>query len=112
MGARWRWYHRATLKEKNIALPTEGSTGAAETVVHVLVDGKLAGSIALADAIRESSAAAIKQFREQGIKTYMATGDNKQVGKAVSDALGLDGFYAEVLAARESGADQGTAGEG
>ena len=85
------------LREKNIALPTEGTTGAAETVVHVMVDGKFAGSIALADAIRESSAAAIKQFREQGIKTYMATGDNKQVGKAVSDALGLDGFYAEVL---------------
>ena len=85
------------LKEKSIALPAEGSTGAAETVVHVMVDGKLAGSIALADAIRESSADAIKQFREQGIKTYMATGDNAKVGKAVSDALGLDGFYAEVL---------------
>jgi len=85
------------LKEKNIALPAEGDSDAAETVVHVMVDGKLAGSIALADAIRESSADAIKQFREQGIKTYMATGDNAKVGKAVSDALGLDGFHAEVL---------------
>lgn len=85
------------LKEKSIALPNEGDGGAAETVVHVMVDGKLAGSIALADAIRESSADAIKQFREQGIKTYMATGDNAKVGRAVSDALGLDGFHAEVL---------------
>ena len=85
------------LKENNIALPAESSTGAAETVVHVIVDGELAGSIALADAIRESSAKAIKEFRGQGIKTYMATGDNAKVGKAVSDALGLDGFHAEVL---------------
>ncbi|MGB6048132.1 MAG: heavy metal translocating P-type ATPase, partial [Flavobacteriales bacterium] len=85
------------LKEHNIAIPAESSTGAAETVVHVIVDGKFAGSIALADAIRESSAEAIKQFRKQGIKTYMATGDNAKVGKAVSDALGMDGFHAEVL---------------
>lgn len=85
------------LKEMNIDLPAGNSTGAAETVVHVIVDGELAGSIALADAIRESSAKAIKEFREQGIKTYMATGDNATVAKAVSDALGMDGFYAEVL---------------
>lgn len=85
------------LKEKGIALPAESTTGAAETVVHVVVDDQLAGSIALADAIRESSAEAIKQFRKQGIKTYMATGDNATVAKAVSDALGMDGYHAEVL---------------
>lgn len=85
------------LKEKDISLPGEGSGDDSETVVHVLKDGEFIGSIALADAIRESSASAIDKFREQGIKTYMATGDNAKVGKAVSDALGLDGSHAEVL---------------
>jgi len=85
------------LKEKNIALPDGAFSDAAETVVFVLVDDQLAGYIALADAIRESSAAAIKNFQKEGIKVYMATGDNAIVGKAVSEQLGLDGYFAEVL---------------
>lgn len=85
------------LQEKGIAVPAEGAFAAAETVVYVMVDGKLVGSIALADAIRESSAEAIAQFRKQGIKTYMATGDNERVAKAVSDTLGLDGYLSEAL---------------
>jgi Cu2+-exporting ATPase len=89
------------LKEENIGIP-EGAFGTpiaigAETVVFVLIDKKLAGYIALADEVRPESAEAIKTFKQNGIKVYMATGDNKTVGKAVSDQLGLDGFYAEVL---------------
>lgn len=85
------------LKEKNIAIPDGAFSDAAETVVFVLVNDQLVGYIALADAIRESSAAAIKSFQKEGIKVYMATGDNEIVGKAVSDGLGLDGYYAEML---------------
>ncbi len=89
------------LKDENIDIP-EGAFGTplaigAETVVFVLTDNKLAGYIALADEIRPESYGAIKTFKDNGIKVYMATGDNKTVGKAVSDELGLDGFYAEVL---------------
>ncbi|MCB1940239.1 MAG: HAD-IC family P-type ATPase, partial [Rhodocyclaceae bacterium] len=76
----------------------EGAFGsAAETVVFVMVAGKLAGYIALADEIRPESAAAIQTFKDNNIKVYMATGDNDVVGKAVSEELGLDGYYAEVL---------------
>ena len=62
-----------------------------------MIDKKLAGYIALADEIRPESAAAIKTFKDNGIKVYMATGDNEVVGKAVSEELGLDGYFAEVL---------------
>ena len=76
----------------------EGGFGsAAETVVFVLIDGQLAGYIALADEIRPESADAIQTFRDNNIKVYMATGDNEVVGKAVSEELSLDGYYAEVL---------------
>ena len=85
------------LKEENIAIPKDAYGSAAETVVFVLVNNELIGYIALADEIRPESAAAIKVFRENNIKIYMATGDNKVVGKAVSEELGLDGYYAEVL---------------
>ena len=69
-----------------------------KTVVFVLIDNKLTGAIALADIIRDESKDAIKQLKELGIKTMMLTGDNKQVAKWVADELGLDEYFAEVLA--------------
>tara|TARA_R110002049_G_scaffold125135_2_gene280765 strand:- start:2018 stop:4204 length:2187 start_codon:yes stop_codon:yes gene_type:complete len=85
------------LRDENIAIPDDAYSDAAETVVFVLIEGKLAGYIALSDEIRPESAEAIKTFKKNNIKVYMATGDNEKTAKAVSDKLGLDGYYAEVL---------------
>ncbi|AEL28229.1 copper-translocating P-type ATPase [Cyclobacterium marinum] len=85
------------LKDQNISIPEGAYSSAAETVVFVLVDNKLAGYIALADEIRPESAKAIKVFKNNDIKVMMATGDNETVAKAVSNELGLDGYYSEVL---------------
>ncbi|HNL85228.1 MAG TPA: copper-translocating P-type ATPase [Chitinophagales bacterium] len=85
------------LKDKNLVVPEGAFSSKAETVVFILVDEKVAGYIALADAIRPESADAIKVFKKNGIKVLMATGDNETVAKAVSEELGLDGYYSEVL---------------
>lgn len=85
------------LKDKKIAVPEDAYSSEAETVVFIIIDEKLAGYIALADEIRPESAEAIKVFKKNGIKVVMATGDNDKVAKAVSDQLGLDGYFAEVL---------------
>jgi Cu2+-exporting ATPase len=85
------------LRENDIAYPAEAQRSEAETVVFVLIDDVLAGFIALADQVRPESASAIRTFKDNHIKVFMATGDNATVGKAVSEELGLDGYYAEVL---------------
>ncbi|WP_394363978.1 copper-translocating P-type ATPase [Algoriphagus ratkowskyi] len=85
------------LRDEKIAIPEDAYSDAAETVVFVLVESKLAGYIALADEIRPESAEAIKVFKKNNIKVLMATGDNEKTAKAVSDKLGLDGYYSEVL---------------
>jgi len=85
------------LRDEKINIPEDAYSDAAETVVFVLIDGQLAGYIALADEIRPESAEAIKVFKKNNIKVLMATGDNEKTAKAVSDKLGLDGYYAEVL---------------
>jgi P-type Cu2+ transporter len=85
------------LRDANIALPEAASGDAAETIVFVLIEGKLAGYIALADEIRPESKEAIAVFKRNNIKVLMATGDNEKTAKSVSDHLGLDGYYAEVL---------------
>ncbi len=85
------------LRDEKITIPKDAYSDAAETVVFVLIEGELAGYIALADEIRPESAEAIKIFKKNNIKVFMATGDNEKTAKAVSDKLGLDGYYAEVL---------------
>jgi Cu2+-exporting ATPase len=68
-----------------------------KTVIYILIDGKLAGAIALADIIRPESKEAISQLKEMGIRCMMITGDNQQVAKWVADEIGLDEYFAEVL---------------
>jgi P-type Cu2+ transporter len=85
------------LKDINLPVPDKAFSNNSETVVFVLVDNKLAGYIALADTIRPESPEAIKTFKKNGIKVMMATGDNEIVAKSVSEQLGLDGYFSEVL---------------
>lgn len=85
------------LKEKNWQMPEGSVSSEAETVVFVIIDEKVAGYIALSDAIRPESRESIKTFKDNNIKTFMATGDNERVAKAVASELGLDGYFAEVL---------------
>jgi P-type Cu2+ transporter len=68
-----------------------------KTIVFVIIDGKLNGAIALADIIRDESKEAIKQFKDMGVQCMMITGDRKEVAEWVSNEIGLDKYYAEVL---------------
>ncbi|MEK6477063.1 copper-translocating P-type ATPase [Catalinimonas sp. 4WD22] len=85
------------LKDEDIDQPEDAFKDESETVVFVLIDNVLAGYIALADEVREEAFDAVKTLKSQGIKVIMATGDNQKVAKAVSKALNLDGYHAEVL---------------
>ncbi|MEQ8547128.1 MAG: copper-translocating P-type ATPase [Cyclobacteriaceae bacterium] len=85
------------LNDQGIEIPSGAFKSQDETVVFVLIDGRLAGYIALADEIREEALSAVNKLKKRGIKVVMATGDNKKVAEAVSNQLSLDDFYAEVL---------------
>lgn len=68
-----------------------------KTVVFVLVNEELAGAIALADKIKESSKQAIEQLHKRNIKAIMLTGDNQKVANYVAEQIGIDEVYAEVM---------------
>lgn len=85
------------LKEKYIWASNEDVVKAEETLVFVLVNDDIIGSIALADEIRPESAEAIRTLQENHIKSILLTGDNTTVAKGVSERLGMDSFIAEVL---------------
>ncbi|HDO35692.1 MAG TPA: cadmium-translocating P-type ATPase, partial [Nitrospirae bacterium] len=68
-----------------------------KTVVFVMIDGEVKGAVALADIIRKESKEAVSRLKGMGIKCMMLTGDNRMVAKWVSEELGLDDYFAEVL---------------
>ena len=68
-----------------------------KTVIFVLVDGNLKGAIALADIVRPEAKQAIDALKALNIRCMMLTGDNKATAKWVSDQVGLDEYFAEVL---------------
>lgn len=67
------------------------------TVVFVVVEGQLAGAIALGDAIKQDAREAVATLHSMGIRCIMLTGDKREVAESVSRTLGLDDFLAEVL---------------
>lgn len=85
------------LKDAGIDVPGNAHGSEAETVVYILINNELTGYIALADEVRPESAEAIRVFKKNNIKVMMATGDNRTVARTVSNELGLDGYFAEVL---------------
>ncbi|MCD1144470.1 copper-translocating P-type ATPase [Kocuria sp. LUK] len=66
-------------------------------VLHVLRDGHVIGALALEDAVRPESRAAVRALQERGVRVAMITGDARQVAEAVGADLGIDEVFAEVL---------------
>ncbi|CAN5834078.1 N/A [soil metagenome] len=85
-------------------LETEASRlqGDGRTVVHVSLAGRVIGLIAIADAIRPTSRAAIAKLRERKIEVVMLTGDNAATAKRIAADLGIDSVLADVLPAQKA----------
>ncbi|MGZ4943161.1 MAG: HAD-IC family P-type ATPase [Halobacteriota archaeon] len=88
------------LKESALTVTDERMehlSGQGKTVVFVVIDGGVAGAIALADIVRPESKQAVTKLKEMGIRSIMVTGDNRQVAQWVAGELGIDEYFAEVL---------------
>lgn len=94
---------RGFLEENGITIPSDLLKDAeawqenARTVVWVAFDKDVAGILAIADPIKESSAEAIKALHALGLKVIMCTGDNRKTAEAVARELGIDEVHAEVM---------------
>ncbi len=91
------------VEERKIVLPSQLNKEIQEeskkgkTIVFVLKEQQLLGSIALSDVIREESRQAITELKKTGLKVAMITGDGEEVAKWVSQDLGIDEYFSKVL---------------
>jgi Cu+-exporting ATPase len=86
--------------------------GTGATVILVSIDQRLAGALAIADPVKETTPAALADLREQGVEVVMLTGDNQVTAQAVADSLGIDRVEAGVLPDRKADVVQQLRAEG
>ena len=72
-------------------------SGEGKTVMFVARSGELLGAIAVADPVRETSAAAIARLKEMGLRVVLLTGDNSRAANYIGAQVGADEVVAEVL---------------
>lgn len=91
--------------QNNISISSELSTKAnnlkleAKTVVYVGNESTVAGIIAVADKVKETTISAIQKLQQMGISIHMLTGDNEQTAKAVANKVGIKYFQSNVMPA-------------
>ncbi len=94
--------NRALLTEQGIPVGfladrADALAGAGRTAVLVAVDGRAAAVIAMADAPRDTAAAAVAALHESGVRVVMLTGDNEATARRIAAGLGIDDVIAGVL---------------
>jgi P-type Cu2+ transporter len=94
--------NRKLMKDNNIALDGHGEhaaslEGAGRTVIYAAIDGKFAGLIAIADAVRLTAKVAVEKLNAMGVQVAMLTGDNRATAERIAGELGIQTVFAEVL---------------
>lgn len=82
------------MTEKKISITKNEKMG---TIVYVAIDGKFAGSIVIADKIKEDAYVAMKRFRDYSIDVVMLTGDRENISQSVANELGITRYHSELL---------------
>ncbi|EMA56085.1 heavy metal translocating P-type ATPase [Halococcus thailandensis] len=95
--------NRMLLDERDIAVPeaveehVHDREESGETAVYVVLDGDVAGVIALRDRVRDAAPSVVGALDDAGVQTVMLTGDNERTARTVAEYVGIDDYRAELL---------------
>ena len=87
-----------TLEDKKIFIGNQKLCNCKEeAMLHLNIDGEHVASVTIDDGIKESAKDVIQKLKSYGIKTYMFTGDKKDISEEIGKKLALDEIYTEML---------------
>jgi len=87
-------------------------SGQGATVMFIVVDGQAAGLIAVSDAVKETSHAAVHMLHREGLHLVMLTGDRREAAEAIAGRLGIHDIQAQVLPTEKARAIERLQAEG
>jgi Cu+-exporting ATPase len=90
------------IEPATVATLAEQLSGDGQTVMLVAVDGRAAGTIAVADPIKSSTPDAVRALHDEGVRIVMLTGDSRVTATVVAAKLGIDEVRAQVLPAAKA----------
>lgn len=90
------WFDEMGLDLTPVQERIQATQDKGRTVMVVVADRQVLGTIAVSDTIKPESKEAIAQLHAQGLKVFMVTGDNTRAAKAIASEVGIDEVFAEV----------------
>ncbi len=91
-----RWMEELGINTRALGQHKDAWEANGKTVIWIAVDGQVQGLMAIADALKPSSAAAVRALQKLGLEVVMLTGDNRQTAEAIAQQVGIKRIFAEV----------------
>jgi Cu+-exporting ATPase len=91
-----RWMQELGCDTEYLELRARAFEAASKTVVWMAVEGKIEAILAIADALKPSSARAVKALQKLGLEVAMLTGDNRATAESIAQSVGITRIFAEV----------------
>ncbi|MFN6518259.1 MAG: heavy metal translocating P-type ATPase [Nostoc sp. CreGUA01] len=107
-----RWLTELGINTTTLQQYKDAWEAAGKTVILIAVDGEIEAVMGIADALKPSSAAAVKALQKLGLEVVMLTGDNRQTAEAIAEQVGINRVFAEVRPDRKAAIIQSLQQEG
>lgn len=106
-----RWMSELGINTDSLQQYKDAWETAAKTVILIAVDGEIQGVMGIADALKPSSAAAVKILQKLGLEVVMLTGDNRKTAEAIAQQVGIQRVFPEVRPDQKAAMIQSLQGE-
>jgi Cu+-exporting ATPase len=97
-----RWMNELGIDTGVLKRESESLESLGKTVVRIAIDDEIEGIMAISDAVKPSSAPAIRALQKMGLEVIMLTGDNRHTAGVIAREVGIDRVFAEVRPDRKA----------
>ncbi len=91
-----RWMSELNVKTQVLSKEKERLEYLGKTAIYIVIDGKLQGLMSISDAVKPTSAQAVKALQKLGLEVVMLTGDNRRTAETIAHEVGIKRVLAEV----------------